>query len=98
MLILMKFSNNVRDVLELKDASDTLAKRFFFVEKKTRTLFDLQKRVLKIWRRPSSQKASIFSNESVGEHFRTAQATLRAKTAPSPKVQKDFLQVASTWS
>ena len=82
----------------LKDASDTLAKRGFFRRKKPRTLFDLQKRVLKIWRRPSSQKASIFPKESVGEHFTPARATLRAETAPPPHVQQDFLQFASTWS
>ena len=69
----------------------------FFSPKKTRTLFDLQKRVLKIWRRPSSQKASIFPKESVGEHFTTARATLRAKIAPPPQTRPEFLKFASTW-
>ena len=83
--------------MSLKDASDTLAKLFFFRRKKTRTLFDLQKRVLKIWRRPSNQKASIFPKKSVGEHFTTARATLRAETAPPPQIRPDFLKFASTW-
>ena len=69
----------------------------FFVEKKTRTLFDLQKRVLKIWQRPSSQKASIFPKESIGEHFTPARATLRAETALPPQIRPDFLKFASTW-
>ena len=81
----------------LKDASDTLAKRGFFRRKKPRTLFDLQKRVLKIWRRPSSQKASIFPKESIGEHFTPARATLRAETALPPQIRLDFLKFVSTW-
>ena len=91
-------ARRVNILSHLKDASDTLAKRGFFRRKKPRTLFDLQKRVLKIWRRPSSQKASIFPKESIGEHFTTVRATRGAETAPPPKVQQDFLQFASTWS
>ena len=80
----------------LKDASDTLAKRVFFRRKKTRTLFDLQKRVLKIWRRQRSQNISISPKESVCGHFTPARAILRAETAQPPQIRPDFLKFAST--
>ena len=77
----------------LKDASDSWPERFFFNEKNPRSIFELQKRVLKIWRWPSSQKSSIFIKESNGIHF----TTVRARTALPPKVQPTFLKFASVW-
>ena len=81
----------------LKDASDTFPERGFYQGKKPRSIFEPQKRVLELWRWPSSQKASIFIKDSIGVHFTTARAPLRAETAPPPKVRPDFLKFTFVW-
>ena len=71
------------------DASNTSAKRFFFQQKK-RILVELQKRIIKIWPRLSSQKAIMFIKDSTGEHITIARTFLRADIALQPKTYRIF--------
>ena len=63
----------------LKDASDSLAKRGFFLRKKPRSILKLQKWVLELWRRTSGQKASILFKAFIGVHFITVRAPCARK-------------------
>ena len=75
--------------LQLKDVSDTFAKRCFFIKKK-RSQFELQKLVLKIWRRPSIHKASIFPKNSLVSIPQPRAHSCTRKPRPRPRSDRVF--------
>ena len=83
--------------LQLKDVSDTFAKRCFFIKKKTKPFWATEASSKDLATTKYSQ-GIYFSKEFIGEHFTTARALLHAKTAPPPEVRPSFLKSLFEWS